>query len=442
MIFSDGAMDLLWTYKKAMTWGEPIISSLLDRRMRIGKEDPQRLPERKGIPSKARPSGPLIWVHVASVGEAQSMLALINLILEQQADAHVLVTSITRTSADMLASRLPARAIHQFSPVDHPDWVRAFMDHWRPDLVLWAESELWPNTLTLLKKRHIPVALLNAHMSAKSFRRWSHLPRMIEDMLSCFTVVLAQTQQDANYYQQLGARSISVTDNIKYSAVALPYDEADLNNLSAAIGKRPVWLYASSHDDEEHMACAIHKHLSKKIPDLLTIIALRHPQRLQDVETVVRACDLAYTCRDASKKLPEPHDDIYIAGTIGEMGLFYRLAPIACIGRSFSKDGGGGHNPIEAAVLKCAVVHGPHVQNLQQIYDDMHSVHAALELKSPDDLANTLEKLLLSPAELEKLRQAGYDFAHTKTKILETIVTELEPIFLMANLPLLKAPQS
>ena len=260
-------MSWLWLYKKSMSLGEPVIRSLLHYRARKGKENPLRLHERRGEPSLLRPSGPLIWVHVASVGEALSMLTLINLILEQIPQAHILVTSITTTAAQMLETRLPKpRAFHQFAPVDHPDWVRAFLDHWKPDLALWAESEIWPNTLTLLKKRNIPIALVNAHMSEKSFSNWSRVPRLAEDVLSVFTVILAQSEQDAKFYRTLGGRSVVVTDNIKYSAAPLPYDPQDLEALQSALGTRPAWLYASTHDAEEALACEVHTALQARFP--------------------------------------------------------------------------------------------------------------------------------------------------------------------------------
>lgn len=432
-------MSLLWVYKKAMTLGEPAIRALLAHRARKGKEDPARITERYGIPSRPRPAGPLIWVHVASVGEAQSMIALVEMVLAQMPDAQVLLTSITTTSAQLLESRLPARAFHQYSPVDHPDWVRRFLDHWNPNLVLWAESELWPNTLMLLKKRHIPTTLLNAHMSEKSFRNWSKAPRLAEDMLSTFMGILAQTDEDAERYTQLGGRSVVVTDNIKYSADPLPCNDDDLAALKSAIGNRPVWLYASTHDGEERLACLTHKALSGQFPDLLTIIAPRHPARAKEIEAVIGMHDLTFQTRTTEKKLPGPADQIYLADTMGELGLFYRAAPVACIGRSFSNDGGGGHNPIEPAMLGCAVLHGPHVQNLGRIFAEMNKAGAALLVVAEDHLPADIGHLLASPERLKELQDLGYAFASQKAGILNKIAEELEPAFLMAHLPVLKA---
>lgn len=431
-------MSLLWVYKKSMTLGEPVIRTVLRHRARKGKEDTERLGERRGIAGISRPDGPIVWVHVASVGEAQSMLSLIELILSQQPNVSVLVTSITTTSAQLLKKRLPARAFHQYVPVDHPDWVRRFLDHWRPDLVLWAESELWPNVLTMLKKRNIPTALLNAHMSEKSFSGWSKVPRLAEDMLAVFMVILAQTKEDAEYYTALGGRSVVIADNIKYSAAPLPCDEIELSSLRQAVGDRPMWLYASTHAGEEALACRTHLALLQHFPDLLTIIAPRHPARRDEIAKIVRESDLSYQMRGEAKTPPSDADQVYIADTMGELGLFYRLAPMACVGRSFSDDGGGGHNPIEPAILDCAVLHGPHVQNLERIYAEMAETGAAIALDKPDALPAALAGLLSSPEALKNLQDLGYAFACRKTKILSAIIRELEPAFLMANLPILK----
>jgi 3-deoxy-D-manno-octulosonic-acid transferase len=433
-------MSWLWLYKKGMSLGEPAIRSLLHYRARKGKEDPLRLHERRGEPSLPRPSGPLIWVHVASVGEALSMLTLINLILEQIPQAHILVTSITATSAQMLDTRLPKpRAFHQYAPIDHPGWVRKFLDHWKPDLALWAESEIWPNMLTMLKKRSVPAALINAHMSEKSFRNWSRAPRLAEDILSVFTVILAQSDQDAEFYRTLGGRGVVVTDNIKYSSAPLPFDPHDLDALKTALDARPAWLYASTHDAEEALACEVHAALQPRFPDLLTIIAPRHPARKEEIEAVIREHGLTFTARTGRKNLPAPADQIYLADTMGELGLLYRAVPLACVGRSFSRDGGGGHNPIEPAMLNCAVLHGPNVQNLSEIYAEMDGANAALCIKTPPDLASVIGELLASPEKLKELRESGYSFAGRKAHILSVIAQELEPLFLIAHLPILKA---
>lgn len=411
---------------------------ILNQRLKNGKEDPERLRERFGVPDKSRPDGTLMWVHVASVGEAQSMLYLINLFLTQNPTATVLVTSITRTSADLLEKRLPARALHQYLPVDRPKWVKRFLNHWNPDLILWAESELWPAMLSEISTRRIPTALLNARMSPKSFKNWSRAKTLIEDILKTFTVILTQSDKDRDYYTALGGRSVVSVGNIKFAASPLPYAEDDLTALKTTIHNRPVWLYASTHAGEEELAAETHRALLPHFPNLLTIIAPRHPERRDSIKESLARYNLPLTFRGKEKILPLPETSLYVVDTLGELGLFYRLAPIACIGRSFSHDGGGGHNPLEAAQLGCAVLHGPNIQNLSDIYTPMDEAGASINLSQPSDIIKTLETLLNDKESLKNQSEKGYNFAKGQEQILSRVVEELEPVFLLADCPILK----
>lgn len=433
-------MPLFWLYKRTMTFGKPVIMGLLRQRLKNGKEDPERLQERFGQPGRTRPeNGPLMWVHVASVGEAQSMLHLIHLFLEQHRTGSVLVTSITRTSAELLEKRLPARAFHQYLPVDRPKWVKRFLDYWRPDLILWAESELWPALLSEIGKRHVPMALINARMSANSFKNWSRAKGIAQQILSAFTIILTQTDTDTNYYINLGARSVTTIGNIKFAAPPLPYLENDLQSLQAATANRPLWVYASTHAGEEELAAETHIALREEFPNLLTILIPRHPERRASILEKLEPYHLPLSTRSQNKILPHPETDIYLVDTLGELGLFYRLSPLSCIGRSFSHDGGGGHNPLEAAQLGSAVLHGPHVQNLMDIYGPMDSYGAALQLEKPDHLVPALRQFLSDKEALKNLAKKGYSFSESQKEILSKVVEELEPLFLLAELPVLKA---
>jgi len=428
-------MTAFWLYKKTMLLGTPVIKTMLKARIRKGKEDPDRINERMGIASLPRPSGSLVWIHVASVGEAQSVLRLVDLMLDQNHQLNILVTSVTRTSAQLLADKLPARAFHQYAPVDHPSWIRNFLDYWRPDMALWIESELWPVMLKYIRKRHIPAALLNAHMSPASFKNWNRMPGLLRDMLSSFLVILAQSRQDADFYATFSPHSVVTTDNIKYAAKPLAYTHHDLEALTQAIGNRPVWLYASTHQGEEILAARTHKETAPRIPGLLTIIAPRHPHRRGEVADQMAQEGLKYSLRGSEKDLPRADDQVYIVDTMGEMGLLYKLAPLAIVGRSFSDDGGGGHNPIEPALLDCAVLHGPAVQNMQELYDEMDEAAAALPVSTPDQLALLLQKLLTDPQALNELQKRGSRFAANKAGVMKKILEEIEPVFIEAHLP-------
>ncbi len=410
------------------------LRALLKKRCRKGKEDPARLGERMGQAGKPRPHGPLIWFHAASVGEAQSTLILLSALKERYPEISILVTTGTVTSATVMEQRLPRGAIHQYYPLDHPRWVASFLDHWQPQLALWMESELWPNMLAAIRQRGIPAALVNARLSPSSFRRWKRMaPIQIAALLEVFSVCLAQTAEDGTFFKELGMQNVIVSDNLKYSAAPLPYSQSDHDALKNALGGRPFWLYASTHDDEEEIACRIHRHLVKQIPELLTVIAPRHPERR---ETIYQACDkygLNIAMRGENRALPTPDDGLYIADTMGELGLFYKLAPIACIGRSFSRDGGGGHSPIEAAKYECAILHGPHVQNLARIYEEFDTAGAAIALKTEQDFQKRLEKLLSDEDGVEALQNKAYRFVSDKSKVIDTVMQALTPLIDMAN---------
>ncbi len=410
----------------------PLLRFILNRRCKRGKEDPVRISERMGQYERPRPDGSLLWVHAASVGEAQSALILIDAIKKDSPDVNILVTTGTLTSATLMEKRLPEGAFHQFYPLDHPRWVNNFLDHWRPDAALWLESELWPNMLMQLKVRDIPAALINARLSERSQKKWQRAPETLRKLLDSFNVILAQTEKDADTFKTFGAAHALCAGNLKYSATPLPYDKKEYEILSKAIGNRPTWLYASTHKGEEEIACRLHSHLQKKLPDLLTVIVPRHPERREEIKTVCEKYDMNTRMRSGQTHIPDEKTQIYVADTIGEMGLFYRLVPLACIGRSFSADGGGGHNPIEAAQLECAILHGPRVQNLQSIYDDMDQAGAALCLKDETDFQKRLERLMTDEEGLIALQNKALRFARQHENVLHTVMDKIAPTVLSA----------
>ncbi|PZQ43753.1 MAG: 3-deoxy-D-manno-octulosonic acid transferase, partial [Micavibrio aeruginosavorus] len=408
--------------------GLPLLEVLLALRLRRGKEDPLRTAERRGRPSLPRPLGKLAWIHAASVGEAQSALILIHALAKAHPDIRVLVTSGTVTSAALMNKRLPSFAFHQYVPLDHPAWVQNFLDYWKPDLALWMESELWPNLLMSLKKRGIPAALVNARLSDKSFSNWMKAKNSAAQIIGCFNVILTQTEKDASHYRALGAKNVIVTDNIKYSAEPLPFDEAALSALKVATDNRPMWVYASTHAGEEDLACRAHKQIKEKLPNLLTILVPRHPERREEVANTCFENSVKFRLRGQSHILPSPDDDVYIADTLGELGLFYTLSPIAMIGRSFSNDGGGGHNPVEAAQMGCAVLTGPNNQNQRQLYDDMQADSAVIETKDEFEFTAILEELLTHQAKLETMQAKSAVFVARKTHVVETVLANITPL--------------
>src|SRR5262245_59605479 len=267
----------------------PLAAVYLRGRQRRGKEDPLRLQERRGIPSIVRPHGPLAWVHAASVGEATAMLALIERLLEQRPTLEILVTTGTVTSAALLEKRLPARARHQYVPVDLPRWIARFLDHWRPDLALWVESELWPNLVLATQARGIPMALLNGRISAASYAHWQWGGGLVGPVLGAFATCFAQDEIQAERLRRLGVREIALIGDLKAAAAALPVDLPQLKQLRHQIGRRPLWVAASTHAGEEEIVARVHSQLVANHPGLLTIIAPRHSGRGDAIETMLAA---------------------------------------------------------------------------------------------------------------------------------------------------------
>ena len=411
-------------YRGLTTVAEPLVRFYLGLRARRGKEDRPRMAERRGIASARRPEGPLIWLHAASVGEAQSALALIERLLAMRADVNMLVTSGTVTSASMLRQRLPERAIHQYVPVDVNRWVRRFLSHWRPDLALFVESELWPNLVLGTAERNCPLILVNGRLSARSFERWRRTSGLARLLMQSFALSLGQTDRDREHFAALGAPRSEYLGNLKYSAEPLPAADAALAAVRDAVGERPLWLAASTHPGEEEMVAGVHLALRESHPGLLTIIVPRHPNRGEEIAAILAARGL--TARRRSMGETASADcEIYIADTLGELGLFYRLAEIAFIGGSTGSL--GGHNPMEAAQLGCAVIHGPDMANFRVVAADLAAAGAALAFAVEGGLIQAVDRLLADRDERRRLAKAARKVSIENADALERIAGALAP---------------
>ena len=419
----------LRAYQLGSALGTPIASQLLARRQKRGKEHPERLKERLGQPSMPRPKGPLVWVHGASVGEMLAAIALIERLRAQ--DFAVLVTSGTVTSAALAEQRLPNGVTHQFIPLDAPRFVRRFLDHWRPGLALFVESDLWPNLICSSAKRKIPMIIINGRLSERSFKRWRRVPGVIAALLNQFDLCLAQSATDAERYAKLGAPRVSATGNLKLDVPALPADEAALRRLKDIVGKRPVMLAASTHAGEEAAVIGVHRRLRAKFPSLLTIVVPRHPARGESIAEEAKGAGLSVALR-SRRAQPMPDIGIYIADTLGELGLMYRLAPIVFMGGSLASH--GGQNPIEAIRLGAAIIHGSQVWNFAEIYAALDAARGAQPVADEEALATRLGAWLADPA----ARQAAADAAAATIKklsgALERTWTALDPYLIQLRL--------
>ena len=398
----------LW--RLATRLAAPVLALHLRRRAHRGKEVPARLGERRGE-GAARPPGRLLWLHAASVGETLSVVPLLEALAERAPDLRLLVTTGTVTAAGLLAQRLPdalgGRLLHRFVPLDVPGWVARFLADWRPDCGVLVESELWPNLITAAAARGVPLALVNARFSARSARRWRLAPGLARRLLGAFRLVTAQTEADAARLRACGAPEVLCLGNLKDAAPPLPAEPAALAVLGTAIGDRPVLLAASTQPGEEALMAAAHERLLAAHPDLLTIIVPRHPERGAAIATALEAAPAQRpVARRGAGALPGPDTAFYVADTLGELGLFYRLARICLVGGSLVPH--GGQNPREPARLGCPILLGPHTWNFEEVVGRLLAAGGAAQVApNPAALAAAAGAVLSDPTRGRAMAQAA-----------------------------------
>ena len=401
-----------------------VIRRYIEKRKKMGKEDVKRFNERVGRPTKPRPAGRLIWLHGASVGESISMLPLINRLLEIYPDAHVMVTTGTTTSAEVMAKRLPERAFHQYLPIDNPVFAARFIRHWQPTIALWFESEFWPGMLSTIKRRNIPLILINGRISNKSFKRWQQFDFVIKEILDCFTACLGQSEEDAYRLRALGAKDAMCLGNLKYAGLPIPVDEEKKKEIQDEIGERPVWLVSSTHSDEEAKIGRYLKELSAKHEGLLTIIAPRHPTRGGKIRDILQdKYQLKTALRSANEKI-QPETEVYIADTIGEMGIWYELCPIVFIGGSLIPH--GGQNFMEPSRCRDAVIVGPHMHNFTDAMNRAKRADGIIQVDETVDLIDMVDQLLSNKELLDAKRSLAYNWATSEAKVLDGIAEKIQ----------------
>ncbi len=377
----------LWL-ARAMT---PLWRWALQKRLQHGKETPQSLDQKWVITPTPRPEGPLVWGHAVGVGEAMALAGLFAQMGQRWPEAHFLITTTARTSGDALQKTgLPPRCIHQFAPVDTPDTVARFLDHWQPALAVWCEMDLWPALIHATAERNIAHVLVNARLNAAALakRRWGRF--IYQALLPRFSSLWAQNTTTRDGLIALGALPdrVLVTGTIKTMSPPLACDPEQLHAWQVCLQQRPVWLLASSHPNEEALALQVHALLRQQHPNALLVIAPRAPARGHEV---LALCPHGTVQRSASNTLPGHHDSVYVADTIGEMGLWYRLAPVAMLGGSWASV--GGHNPHEALALGCRVLHGPNIWNFAESYEDLDAQGMSAEITQDNDLAEAVSRV-------------------------------------------------
>ncbi|GAA0653295.1 3-deoxy-D-manno-octulosonic acid transferase [Brevundimonas lenta] len=417
----------LLVYRLLTRMIEPLAPRLLDARARQGKEDPVRVDERLGVASVARPAGEVVWLHGVSVGETLSLLPVVERLRATRPDLTVLVTSGTLTSASLLARRLPEGVIHQFAPVDAPGAVAAFLDHWRPAAAVFVESELWPNLILDARKRGVRLILASARITEKTVDGWRRFPAAARQILSAFDRILPQDGTSGERLESLGAH-IDGHVNLKLAGEAPPHDGAAFTRLSAAIGDRPVVVAASTHDGEE---IAVVRALDKLDERLCLILIPRHPERSAAIATALTRDGYRFALRSQGRQ-PDAETDLYVADTLGEMGLFLRLADVVIMGGSFSaaleKPPVGGHNPLEPARLGKPALTGPDMTNWAVVTEALVEAGGLQIVQAPWDLPAALTPLLDDPAAARNMGDRARRAAAEAGSGLERLMDALSPL--------------
>ena len=412
------------TYRLLSAFSLPILWGLAHVRLVQKKEIPARTQERFGSPTIAHPQTPIIWIHAASNGESLSALPLIHKLTNLPSKPTILITTMTVTAAQLIQTRCAGMpVIHQFIPYDHPLWVSRFHAYWQPDMAIWIESEIWPNHINTLKKYNVPAVLMNARLSDNSLKNWSKAKAWFQSILSSFDVILAQTERDKNNLENLEIPHVQVLGNLKDFAPALPHNQTDAEILKQAIGNRPTVLFASTHAPEEEMAIRIHDKLKKDYPNLLSIIVPRHPKRGGEIADMAE-----HTVRRANGDAIIDTTEFYIADTLGELGLFYRLCPIAFVGNSMGTKPGGGHNLLEPAWFNCAILSGDDLHNFSTQAKEMPKEKACAIVKTEAALLKKIKDLLNNPAQREEMAANAFAYVSERQKDgIDILFNAIEP---------------
>lgn len=400
------------------------VKVILKNRITQEKEDGLRVHEKLGTSSIQRPQGLLLWVHAASVGETLSVRKLVSELQERYPHFTILMTTGTRTSSEIVQQKFPDSVLHQYAPLDFQTYVKRFLNFWRPDIALWVESELWPNMLGEIHRRDIPLISINVRFSPKSLKRWRLIPDTFKQIMDNFNHVIVQTKTLEIELKAMGINHVSYFGNLKFATPPLSFDEKMLKTLKSSTKGRPLILAASTHNPEETIFTQAHQKLAKTWPNLLTILVPRHPERSSELQAACQQQGLATQLFSEGCKI-QPGTQVFIVDRIGTLGLFYKLCPFAFIGGSLLQR--GGHNPIEAAQLGCVPLHGPHIENFQEIYAYFDQYKAVLRIQDEQELLIRLKMLLENPETTKAYQVGGGKALEDQSNILERVVTCLEP---------------
>ncbi|XP_037493153.1 probable 3-deoxy-D-manno-octulosonic acid transferase, mitochondrial isoform X2 [Jatropha curcas] len=422
---------LLYKIYRALSYGlTPLFHLHLRWRRRQGLEHPTRWPERLGCPSLPRPSGPLLWFHAVSLGEGIAAIPVIKRCIQCRPDLSILMTTTTLSAFEVIKNQLPSGVLYQFSPLDTPAAMEAFLGYWKPNAIMIMESELWPNLIMSSSRKGISLALLNARVSTKSFRLWSQplLLPLISLMLSKFSLIIPLSTMQAICFQVLQAPPsiINFSGDLKF----VEYDFSNggtgsIEHLERQLGCRKVWMASSIHKGEEKVILAVHKTLLQAFPDLITIIVPRYPPHGQQIAQELEKEGQNVALRSLHQRIM-PGTHIYVVDTLGELRQLYRLSPIAVIGGSFFP-GLAGHNISEAAAAGCAVLTGHYVGHFSHMLNRMQQINplSVIQVSSTLELEEAIMELFSDARVLEVRRMAAKQAFHFLSRGIITNVWNL-----------------
>ena len=353
------------------------------------KESLYRFKEKFSLNSKKRTKGKLIWFHGASVGEIKSVLPLIEKIEKNKKVTQILITSNTISSSKILQNIKSKKIVHQFFPIDTIFLCRKFLAYWKPSLVFFIDSEIWPNMINCTSKKKIPITLLNARISRKTFNRWKNFPVFSREIFSKLKLCFSSDNKSKLYLNKLGVKNIKTFGNLKFSQSE--YENIKVSSkLKNFLKKKKVWCASSTHYPEELLCAKVHKKLNKKYKNLLTIIIPRHVERITKIKNDIENLGLNVHFDSSSNKI-DKNTDIYIVNSYGKTKSFYNLCKHVYLGGSIINH--GGQNPLEAARFGCKILHGPNVFNFTEIYKFLKINNISQKIYDQKTLSNALLKL-------------------------------------------------
>ncbi|MCP5086775.1 MAG: 3-deoxy-D-manno-octulosonic acid transferase [Rhodobacteraceae bacterium] len=410
----------LSVYLGMAKYTEPLTERMKQKNTSDGAADPLRANERQGQPSLARNEGRLIWLHAENLGQSLSLLDLIGRLSSELADAQFLVTTADLVPEAVIAARLPEKTVHQYLPNDSPRAVASFMKHWRPEICLWSENKLMPVLIKEVADAQVPLIFLNAGLSAKTVKKLRWMPGVSSPVLNSFAEILAVDREAAEYFRKLGASGerVIVAGVLSEGSAALSHDEGERSRISRQLHDRPVWLAAHVHPEEQDLVLLAHKNTLRVMHRILTIISPEDSSQIDSLVSGLEKSGLNFARRSRPESLT-PLTEVLLCDVPGELGLWYRIASVSFVGGSLCS--AGGRNPFEPAALGSAILHGPNVENFADSYVKLAQEGAAVEVRSPDSLAEAIGEVM-APDRAAQMAHAGWQVCSEGAEVTDRVM--------------------